>query len=85
MAVAVEGFGLFEFDTAAFEPSLCLDWLFSTYAHCFFVSASPRKAFLLPTEEKTHTEGRTLDSFYADLIHQSQSSLKSRGRCNLGG
>ena len=51
---AVEGFGLFGLDTAAFEPSLCLDWLFSTFAHCLFVSASPRKAFFLPTEENTH-------------------------------
>ena len=53
-AATDEGFGLFGLDTAAFEPSLCLDWLFSTFAHCLFVSASPRKAFFLPTEENTH-------------------------------
>ena len=56
VAAVVEGFGLFGFDTAAFEP--CLDWPFSTFAHCLFVSASPRKAFFF--QQKKTIRGTSL-------------------------
>ena len=55
VVVVVGGFGLFRSDTAAFEPSPCPYFLFSTSIYFLFFFPSPHKAFF-----SHNVEGRAL-------------------------